>query len=120
MSGLAGRVVDAFGLEVVSGEGRVEVVVLAEPFAFGLLHEVDVVDYREEHVFDVVAAERRSLVVLHLLLLHQITEFLRVELPALAICYFPRSHLLPQMAITVRSPLLSRNRSIQECKFSKV
>lgn len=47
----------SFGLEVVSGKGRVEVVVLADLFALRLLHEVDIVNNRKKHILDVIAAK---------------------------------------------------------------
>ena len=61
-----------FAFEVVGCEGRVEVdVILVDLLAPGLLHEGDVVDDREEHVFDVVSAERRCFVVLHFVFFEQ-------------------------------------------------
>ena len=57
-------------------------VLLSEFFTFALLHENDVIDDAEEHIFDVVAVGGRSLIKLHLLFLDHISQLLLIVVPA--------------------------------------
>lgn len=65
----------ALGLEILSGEGRIEVLILTvDAFALGLLQDVDLLDHCKKHIFDVAARTGRGLEVLHLVLLQHLLQ----------------------------------------------
>jgi len=73
---------DPFGFEVVSSERGVEVrLILDTLLASRLMQQCDIIDEREEHVFDVVSSECGGLVILHLVFLQHSGQCLLIVVP---------------------------------------
>ena len=73
---------DSFGFEVVGSEGGIEVgLILDILLASGLMQQCDIIDKREEHIFDVVSGECGGLVILHLVFLQHSGQCLLIVVP---------------------------------------